>query len=150
MHIGNIRTALYNWLFTKKQAGQFILRLDDTDQERSTEEFAAGIVEDLDWLGIVPDRIEKQSDRFKVYDKIADNLRGKGLLYPCYETPDEIDRRRKRLMARGLPPVYDREALKLSGQEIEQLEEQGRRPHWRFLLPNFEDNPFETRQGRIL
>ena len=114
LHIGNIRTALYNWLFAKKQGGQFVLRLDDTDLERSTEEFANGIVEDLAWLGINPDRTERQSDRFAVYDAVADDLRKKGLLYPCYESAEEIERRRKRLMARGLPPVYDRSALMLS------------------------------------
>jgi glutamyl-tRNA synthetase len=149
LHIGNIRTALYNWLLAKKQNGQFVLRLDDTDQERSTAEFADGIVEDLAWLGIVPDRTEKQSDRFNVYDKVADDLRQKGLLYPCYETPDEIDRRRKRLMARGLPPVYDRAALKLSEEDKKSLEEQGQRPYWRFLLPNFTDTPFETQRTEI-
>ncbi len=107
LHIGNIRTALFNWLYTKKNGGDFILRLDDTDTERSTEEFAQGIIDDLTWLGIRPDRTEKQSERFALYDKAAEKLRESGVLYPCYETPDEIDRRRKRLMARGLPPVYD-------------------------------------------
>ena len=96
LHIGNIRTALYNWLFAKQQGGDFILRLDDTDQERSTEEFAQGIVEDLAWLGMEPDRTEKQSDRFKTYDKVAGDLRARGLLYPCYESAAEIDRKRKR------------------------------------------------------
>jgi len=149
LHIGNIRTALYNWLFAKKQGGQFVLRLDDTDQERSTDEFAAGIVEDLAWLGIVPDRTEKQSDRFAVYDDVADALRKKGLLYACYESADEIERRRKRLMARGLPPVYDRAALKLSDAEKAELEAQGKRPHWRFLLPNYDASPFETRRSEV-
>jgi len=149
LHIGNIRTALYNWLFAKKQAGSFILRLDDTDVERSTEEFARGIVDDLAWLGINPDRQEKQSDRFDVYDKAAEKLRAEGLLYPCYETPDEIDRRRKRLMARGLPPVYDRAGLKLTDDEKAAFEAEGRKPHWRFLLPNFADSPFETQRTEV-
>ena len=149
LHIGNIRTALYNWLFAKKQGGQFVLRLDDTDLERSTQEFADGIVEDLAWLGINPDRTEKQSERFAVYDAVADDLRKKGLLYPCYESAEEIERRRKRLMARGLPPVYDRAALKLSDKERSELEAQGKQPHWRFLLPNFEDDPFQTKRTDV-
>ncbi len=149
LHIGNIRTALYNWLFAQKQTGQFILRLDDTDRERSTDEYAVGIVEDLAWLGIVPDRTEKQSDRFAKYDAVADALRDKGLLYACYETSDEIDRRRKRLMARGLPPVYDRAALKLDDEDKAKFEAEGRRPHWRFLLPNFTDNAFDTRRTEV-
>ena len=149
LHIGNIRTALYNWLFAKKQNGTFILRLDDTDTERSTDEFARGIVDDLHWLGITPDRTEKQSKRFDVYDHAAKKLRDQGLLYACYETPEEIDRRRKRLMARGLPPVYDRRALKLSDEEIKEFEAEGRKPHWRFLLPNFKSSPFETQRTDV-
>ncbi len=149
LHIGNIRTALLNWLFAAKSGGQFVLRLDDTDEERSTEEFALGIVEDLAWLGMDPHRIEKQSSRVAIYDKTADLLRSKGLLYPCFETPDEIERRRKRLMARGLPPVYDRAALKLTDAEKAEFQEQGRKPHWRFLLPNYESSPFETRRTEV-
>jgi len=149
LHIGNMRTALFNWLYAKKNNGQFILRLDDTDQERSTQEFADGIVEDLAWMGITPDRTEKQSDRFELYDQAAKKLRDSGLLYACYETPDEIDRRRKRLMARGLAPVYDRAALKLTADERAAFEAEGRTPHWRFLLPNFADNPFETRRTEV-
>jgi glutamyl-tRNA synthetase len=149
LHIGNIRTALYNWLFAKQNGGDFILRLDDTDQERSTEAFAQGIVEDLAWLGMVPDRTAKQSDRFSTYDAVAEDLRNKGLLYPCYESADEIDRKRKRLMARGLPPVYDRAALKLTDEEKAELEAQGKRPHWRFLLPNFAEDPFTTQRSEI-
>lgn len=149
LHIGNIRTALYNWLYAKKEGGSFVLRLDDTDQDRSTEEFAEGIVEDLVWLGIEPDRKEKQSDRFEIYDRTADALRDKGLLYACYESADEIERRRKRLMARGLPPVYDRGALKLTDRQRADLEAQGKKPHWRFLLPNFDQDPFQTRRTEI-
>lgn len=149
LHIGNIRTALYNWLFAKQQDGDFILRLDDTDQERSTQEFAQGIVEDLAWLGMVADRTEKQSDRFETYDKVADDLRARGLLYPCYESAAEIDRKRKRLMARGLPPVYDRAALRLTDDEKAKLEAEGKRPHWRFLLPNYADSPFETQRTDV-
>ena len=134
IHIGNARTAILNWLFAKKSGGQFVLRYDDTDVARSTAEFAAGIAIDLDWLGIRPDRLEWQSKRFAHYDEIANRLRAAGRLYPCYETADELDRRRKRQLARGLPPVYDRAALKLSDAERKALEAEGRRPHWRFKL----------------
>lgn len=134
IHIGNARTAILNWLFARKTGGQFVLRYDDTDMARSTEEFTRGIAEDVAWLGIVPDRIEHQSQRFARYDDVAAQLKAAGRLYPCYETADELDRRRKRQLARGLPPVYDRAALKLSAAERIRLESEGRRPHWRFKL----------------
>ena len=134
IHIGNARTAIVNWLFARKTGGQFVLRYDDTDTARSTEEFARGIAADLDWLGIVPDRVEYQSKRIVHYDEAAQGLRAKGRLYPCYETADELDRRRKRQLARGLPPVYDRTALKLSDEERAKLAAEGRKPHWRFKL----------------
>ena len=129
IHIGNARTAILNWLFAKKSGGQFVLRYDDTDTARSTEEFARGIADDMAWLGIVPDRVEWQSKRFGHYDEIASRLRTAGRLYPCYETTDELDRRRKRQMARGAPPVYDRAALKLSADDRAKLEAEGRKPH---------------------
>ena len=134
IHIGNARTAILNWLFAKKTGGQFVLRYDDTDTARSTEEYALGIAADLDWLGIKPDRVEYQSKRFGRYDDVTNKLRAMERLYPCYETADELDRRRKRQLARGLPPVYDRAALKLTAAERAALEEQGRTPHWRFKL----------------
>jgi glutamyl-tRNA synthetase len=134
IHIGNARTAVLNWLFALKSGGQFILRYDDTDTARSTQVFAEGIAADLDWLGIKPHRVEWQSKRFGHYDEVADSLRAAGRLYPCYETADELDRRRKRQMARGLPPVYDRAALKLTEAERAALEAEGRKPHWRFKL----------------
>ncbi len=142
LHIGNARPALINWLFAKQNGGTFILRYDDTDTARSRREYAEGIARDLDWLGIEPDRIERQSDRLESYDAAAEVLKQKGFLYACYETADEIDRKRKRLMARGLPPVYDRAGLRLSDHERKELEAGGRKPHWRFLLPNFSDGPF--------
>lgn len=134
LHIGNIRAALVNWLFARREGGQFMLRLDDTDTERSTQEFADGIVEDLDWLGITHDFTAKQSDRFAEYDAAAQKLKAAGLLYPCYETPEELDMKRKRQRLRGLPPVYDRSALELSADDIAKLEAEGRTPHWRFKL----------------
>ena len=134
IHIGNARTAILNWLFAQKTGGQFMLRYDDTDTARSTEEYAKGIAVDIDWLGIRPSRVEWQSKRFARYDAVADELRERGLLYPCYETADELNRRRKRQQARGLPPIYDRAALKLSEDELQGYLAQGRKPHWRFKL----------------
>jgi glutamyl-tRNA synthetase len=134
IHIGNARTAILNWLFALKTCGQFVLRYDDTDTARSTEEFAAGIAADLDWLGIKPHRVEWQSKRFGRYAEVANKLRAEGRLYPCYETADELNRRRKRQMARGQPPVYDRAALKFTGEDRRALEAKGLRPHWRFRL----------------
>ena len=134
IHIGNARTAILNWLMALKTGGQFVLRYDDTDTARSTQEFADGIATDLAWLGIRPHRVEWQSKRFARYDEIAEKLRAEGRLYACYETADELDRRRKRQMARGAPPVYDRAALKLSEDDKRKLEAEGRKPHWRFRL----------------
>jgi glutamyl-tRNA synthetase len=134
IHIGNARTAILNWLLAQRMGGQFILRYDDTDTARSTKEFADGIATDLAWLGINPHSVEWQSKRFGRYGEMADRLRELGLLYPCYETADELDRRRKRQQARGLPPVYDRAALKLTAEEKAALEAEGRKPHWRFKL----------------
>jgi glutamyl-tRNA synthetase len=134
LHIGNIRPALFNWLFARKHAGRMILRLDDTDAQRSRDSFADAIREDLRWLGLEWDEQARQSERIGLYDAVAQKLRDNGRLYPCYETPDELERRRKRQLGRGLPPVYDRAALKLSETERAALEAEGRKPHWRFLL----------------
>jgi glutamyl-tRNA synthetase len=134
IHIGNARTAFFNFLFAKKTGGSFVLRFDDTDLERSREEYAQGIETDLRWMGIDPDIIVRQSQRFALYDAAAQKLKEIGRLYPCYETADELDRRRKRQIARGVPPVYDRAALKLTDEERAALEAQGRKAHWRFKL----------------
>jgi len=134
LHIGNARPALLNFLFARARGGRFLLRLDDTDRERSTEAFAVAAREDLAWLGLEPDRFLRQSDRGALYDAAAERLRAVGRLYPCYETPEELERRRRRQLGRGLPPVYDRAALSLTPEERVALEAQGRRPHWRFLL----------------
>jgi glutamyl-tRNA synthetase len=134
LHIGNARTALLNALFARREGGIFILRFDDTDLERSRPEFAAAIEEDLAWLGIAPDVVVRQSERFDLYASVAERLKGMGRLYACYETPDELERRRRRQLGRGLPPIYDRAALKLTTDERAKLEAEGRRPHWRFLL----------------
>jgi glutamyl-tRNA synthetase len=134
IHIGNSRTAILNWLYARKSGGSFVLRYDDTDLERSKPEFATGIAQDLDWLGIKPDRVEYQSRRFDVYRAAAEKLKAAGRLYACYETADELERRRKRQLARHQPPVYDRAALELSDEDRQALEAQGRKPHWRFKL----------------
>ncbi|MEJ2118237.1 MAG: glutamate--tRNA ligase family protein, partial [Alphaproteobacteria bacterium] len=134
IHIGNLRPALINWLFAKSQGGTFLLRFDDTDTERSREEYVEGIREDLRWLGLEWDIEARQSTRVGLYDAAAEKLKAAGRLYPCYETPDELERRRKRQRARGAPPVYDRAALKLTDKDRAQLEAEGRKPHWRFLL----------------
>lgn len=134
LHIGNARPALLNYLFARREGGRFLLRLDDTDRERSTEEFAGAIREDLAWLGIEPDLFARQSERNASHQAAKETLIAQGRLYPCYETAEELDRRRKRQLGRGLPPIYDRAALSLTGEERAALEAQGRRPHWRFKL----------------
>src|SRR5215212_7987492 len=134
IHIGNARTALLNALCARREGGTFILRFDDTDLERSTRKYATAIETDLKWLGIPPDRIVRQSERFDLYHAVAERLKTMGRLYACYETPDELERRRKRQLARGLPPIYDRAALALTEDDKRRLEAEGRRPHWRFRL----------------
>jgi glutamyl-tRNA synthetase len=134
IHVGNLRTALMNWLIARKAGGTFILRLDDTDQERSKQEYADGIMQDLDWLGLTWDRVEKQSLRFDRYREAADQLRAAGRFYECFESPVELDLKRKKLLNMGKPPVYDRAALKLSDADKVALRGDGREGYWRFLL----------------
>jgi len=127
LHVGNIRTALHNYLFARKQGGRFILRIDDTDAERSTAEFDQAIRNDLEWMGLKPDAIMRQSERFDLYEREFQRLKDAGRVYACYETPEELELRRKVLLGRGLPPVYER---KESGAQVPE----GRAPHWRFRL----------------
>ena len=134
LHVGNVRTALVNWLFAKGQGGTFVLRIDDTDVVRSTKESEDNIEIDLKWLGLEWDERYNQSLRFDRYEAAADKLKADGRLYPCYETADELDRRRKVQLSRGQPPIYDRAALSLTDEEKAALEAEGRRPHWRFKL----------------
>lgn len=134
LHVGNVRTALVNWLFAKGQGGSFVLRIDDTDLERSTKAFEEGIEADLTWLGLIWDERYNQSQRFDRYEAAAERLKADGRLYPCYETGEELDRRRKVQLSRGLPPIYDRAALVLNDADRAALEAEGRRPHWRFKL----------------
>lgn len=134
LHVGNLRTALHNWLWARRHGGRFLLRLDDTDAERSKAEYADGIRADLAWLGLHPDAEVKQSERFALYEERFAELVSAGRLYPCYESAQELDLKRKVQLGRGLPPVYDRAALALTDAEKEALEARGVRPHWRFKL----------------
>jgi len=127
LHVGNIRTALHNFLFTRKNGGSFLLRIDDTDRERSTAEFDQALRDDLDWLGLTQDRMVRQSERFDLYEREFDRLKAAGRVYACYETPEELELRRKVLLGRGLPPVYERQPADAPGPE-------GGKPHWRFRL----------------
>lgn len=134
LHVGNARAALFCYLFAKRQGGQFMLRYDDTDEARSTDAFSQAIDEDLAWLGLTPDLTARQSERFERYEDVFASLKEQGLVYACYETPDELDKKRKRQLARSLPPVYDRAALALSEADKQALEAAGNKPHWRFKL----------------
>ncbi len=134
LHIGNVRTALINWIFSKKNNGTFWLRMDDTDLERSKPEYIEGIKEDLTWLGLDWDQYTQQSQRLDLYKAAAEKLKAQGRLYPCYETQEELDFIRKMQKARGNPPIYDRAALSLTSEQITKLESEGKKPHWRFKL----------------
>jgi glutamyl-tRNA synthetase len=134
IHIGNARTALLNALYARQSGGTFILRLDDTDRARSEERFAEAIKQDLAWLGIPPDKIETQSSRLGRYEAALEKLRGMDRVYACYETEEELERKRRRQLGRGLPPVYDRAALNMSEEDRAKYESEGRKPYWRFKL----------------
>ncbi|MFT4055541.1 MAG: glutamate--tRNA ligase [Novosphingobium sp.] len=138
LHVGNIRTALHNFLLAKQAGGRFLLRIDDTDAARSKEEYVEAIRADLAWLGLHPEGEERQSARFAVYEEAFAKLEAAGRVYPCWETPQELDLRRKVLLGRGLPPIYDRAALKLSAEEKAAKIAAGDLPHWRFLLDHAE------------
>ncbi|MFL6759830.1 glutamate--tRNA ligase [Sphingomonas sp.] len=127
LHVGNIRTALHNFLFARKNGGTFILRIDDTDRERSTAEFDQAIRDDLEWMGLTADQVVRQSERFDLYERQFERLKAAGRVYACYETAEELELRRKVLLGRGLPPVYERQPADASVPE-------GRAPHWRFRL----------------
>ena len=134
LHVGNARVALINWLFARKSGGEFLLRIDDTDVERSKAEYTAAIEEDLAWLGLAWDESFHQSDRLTLYSEALARLRADKRVYPCYETPEELEVKRKRQLARKEPPIYDRAAMKLTQAERNKLEGEGRKPHWRFFL----------------
>lgn len=134
LHIGNLRTALFNFLIARQADGVFILRLDDTDPERSTQGYIDAILDDMEWLGLAWDRIERQSDRLQRYAAAADRMREMGRLYEAFETPAELDLKRKKLLSMGRPPVYDRAALALSDDEKEALRAERGNGVWRFKL----------------
>lgn len=134
LHIGNVRTALITWLFAKNMNGYYLLRIDDTDLERSKPEYESAIYESLSWLGITWDEIAHQSKRLDRYAEVIAKLKADGRLYACYETAEELSLKRKSQLSQGLPPIYDRAALKLSDEQKEKYEAEGRKPHWRFLM----------------
>lgn len=134
MHIGNTRTALFNWLLAKKLGGKFMLRIDDTDKLRSKEEYELSLRDSLQWLGLVWEEEARQSARFDRYNEVVEKLKAEGRIYACYETAEELEFMRKRLMNKGLPPIYDRKSLSLTADEIAAYEAEGRKPHYRFKL----------------
>ena len=136
LHIGNARVAVLNYLFSLKTNKDFFLRIDDTDKERSSEKYVEGIIEDLSWLGIKFSRIVRQSEREKSYRETFELLKKKELIYPCFESPEELSLKRKILLKQGKPPIYDRESLKLTKDQIRSLVSSGKLPHWRLKLDN--------------
>lgn len=145
LHVGNIRTALHAWLLARKHGGRFLLRIDDTDAERSREEYVDGIRADLAWLELEPDGEERQSARLAIYADAFERLREAGRVYRCYETAQELDLKRKVLLGRGLPPIYDRAALALTDDDHARFAAVGIAPHWRFKLDHGE--PIEWIDG---
>ena len=134
LHIGNLRAALFNYAIARQNGGTFILRIDDTDQERSKDEYINGIKEDLTWLGLTWDRVEHQSARMDRYLEAKQRLIDMGRLYECFETPTELDLKRKKQLNMGKPPVYDRAALALSDDERAALRAERGQGVWRFKL----------------
>ena len=145
LHVGNIRTALHNWFLARKSGGTFLLRIDDTDAERSKEEYVDAIRADLAWLGLQPDGEARQSDRLALYDEAFEKLKAEGRVYPAYETARELELKRKIALGRGKPPIYDRAALALSDEERAAMEADGVTPHWRFRLDH--DSPIQWDDG---
>ncbi|WBY16759.1 glutamate--tRNA ligase [Erythrobacteraceae bacterium WH01K] len=145
LHVGNIRTALHNWFLARKSGGAFLLRSDDTDAERSKEEYVDAIRADLAWLGLEPDGEARQSDRLALYDEAFEKLKAEGRVYPAYETARELELKRKIALGRGKPPIYDRAALALSDEERAAKEADGVTPHWRFRLDH--DSPIQWDDG---
>ena len=138
LHVGNIRTALHNWMLAKQAGGRFLLRIDDTDAARSREDYVEAIRADLAWLGLDVDGEQRQSQRLAIYEEAFVRLQAAGRVYPCYETAQELEVRRKIQLGRGLPPIYDRAALALSDEERAAKEADGIAPHWRFKLDHGE------------
>ncbi|MCL4066672.1 glutamate--tRNA ligase [Pseudomonas sp. GX19020] len=146
IHVGNLRTALMNYLIARKAGGTFILRLDDTDQERSKQEYIDGLKQDLDWLGLHWDRIERQSARYDRYHEAAEKLRENGRFYEAFESPTELDLKRKKQLNMGRPPVYDRASFGLTEEQKAAFRAEGKAGYWRFLL---NQNRIEWHDGII-
>ncbi|MCQ8277218.1 glutamate--tRNA ligase [Acetobacteraceae bacterium KSS8] len=134
LHVGNARQAIANALHARRYGGRFMLRIDDTDAERSREEYAAGIEQDLRWLGLEWDELVRQSDRIARYEAAAETLKQSGRLYPCFESEDELRAKREMRLRQNRPPIYDRAMLKLTPEQRAQAEANGKRPYWRFRL----------------
>jgi len=134
LHIGNARSAVLNWAYIKNRGGEFILRIDDTDKERSKKKYENDIKKDLSWLGISWNKTFNQSDRQNIYDKKIQELKDKKRIYPCFETQEELSLKKKSQLTSGKPPIYDRSSLKLTNKEIDELLKSGKKPHWRFKL----------------
>jgi glutamyl-tRNA synthetase len=134
LHVGNMRLAIINWLFARREGGKFVLRMDDTDADRSTQEYSDAIQHDLAWMDLDWDRYERQSERLDAYAEAAERLKASGRLYPAYETQEELEAKRKAQLARKVPPQYDRAALSLSAGQRQTFEASGRTPHWRFKM----------------
>lgn len=149
LHLGNARTAIITWLASRALGGQFLLRIDDTDQERSKEEYVEGIQRELRWLGLEWEDYARQKDRFNRYQALIEKLKSDGWLYPCYETPEELALKRKSQLGRGQPPIYDRAALSLTETQIRQYEDEGRKPHWRFKLKHEKINWTDRVRGEV-
>lgn len=150
MHIGNTRTALFNWLWAKKMDGEFMLRIDDTDFLRSKKEYEDSLRDCLKWLGLTWVEEARQSARFERYNEVTEALKQKGRIYACYETPEELEFKRKRAMSKGLPPIYDRQALSYTPQDIEKFEQEGRKPHYRFKLEKGEISWIDAVRGKVV
>ncbi|MDR1598184.1 MAG: glutamate--tRNA ligase [Holosporales bacterium] len=142
LHLGNARAAIVNWFFARQSGGTFMLRLDDTDAERSKQEYVDGLFEDLAWLGLDHDVFARQSDRVARYAECQQQLIASGRLYPCYETFEELEHKRRIQLAKKEPPIYDRASLRATDAQIKSWENDARRPHWRFKLKD-EDVTFD-------
>ncbi|MDC0161884.1 glutamate--tRNA ligase [bacterium] len=134
LHVGNARSALLNWAYAKKYNGSFILRIDDTDQARSSKDYENKIKENLFWLGLDWNKTFNQSERNSLYNLNIEKLKNDGRLYPCFETTEELSLKKKSLLSSGKPPIYDRSSLSLSKDEINEKTNSGLKPHWRFKL----------------
>lgn len=150
IHIGNARTALISWLYARSQNGKFILRIDDTDTKRSQDRYVKAIKEDLNWLGVNWDTEFHQHTRMDKYEEAKKILIDSGRLYPCYETEEELAIKKKNLLNRNLPPIYDRAALKLTDKQKKEYEARGIKPYWRFLLHDEEIKWHDKVKGELL